>query len=125
MTGHLSFTASNRNATVWTNADADTYTHIFYLDTPPSVILRRCTDDNAGGRRFRSTVTEPELQEWQQSEKGEMQKLCAAKNIKFQVLSGSDMFNAVSGAIAYHVNDSTFNTSRALAELDHGMAWPR
>ncbi|KAK3675528.1 hypothetical protein LTR78_004611 [Recurvomyces mirabilis] len=107
---------------VWTDADADTFTHIFYLDSPPSVILNRHADDNGHNRRIRSAITEIELQEWQDREKISLQTVCADKNIVFEVVSGLYPFEAILNPITYYVNDAIFNISRALVELDHRMA---
>ncbi|KAK4560775.1 hypothetical protein LTR86_005354 [Recurvomyces mirabilis] len=122
VTGHYSMAATDSRSRVWTDADADTYTHIFYLDTPPSIISNRRADDNAQNRRVRPAITEIELQEWQDREKIRLQSLCAIKEIDFEVVSGLHPFEAVLNHIANHVNDAVFNTSRALVELDREMA---
>lgn len=83
--GHFMFWTENEEAGlgVFTKHDAEVFTHILYLYTPPETIAQRCLDDKNKSRPLYSIV---HLRRWQQEEKSALRIECYRSGILFFVL---------------------------------------
>lgn len=84
ITGHFSFWQGDKCDFVYTTSDLETYTHIFYLCTPPEVVHERRRKDV----RERAELSCEALQEWQQAELSKARDLCYAHSILLHIIPG-------------------------------------
>lgn len=124
--GHLIFWAEGgKAADVWNKYDANTYTHILYLNVHPKVIeQRRFKDSKSGTRNDRPADTHVHLKAWQEAEIRRLRAVCQENGIMFSVLSlaetDSSFLNKVLMLLRefqYH-DDENCNAARAERKLD-------
>ncbi|KAH8900231.1 hypothetical protein GQ53DRAFT_869625 [Thozetella sp. PMI_491] len=70
--------------TVWNSSDAETYTHILYLDVDPDELHRRRSGDS--NRPDRANASPAHLEKWQRTEKEEICRVCYHRGILFSDL---------------------------------------
>ncbi|KAK4198703.1 uracil phosphoribosyltransferase-domain-containing protein [Triangularia verruculosa] len=87
--GHFMFWSQKeqRYHRVCTNADLSTYTHIVYLDIAAETIAERRQNDKT---RERSGLAFDRLDDWANTEKRELQRLCRSRGILFIALSDAE-----------------------------------
>ncbi|KAH8814605.1 uracil phosphoribosyltransferase-domain-containing protein [Flagelloscypha sp. PMI_526] len=116
VTGHLLFwdmkTDTAAAQSVWTNGDAETYTHIFYLDIPADVVAHRRQNDSS---RARPTTSVELLEKWQSTERKQLREICLAHGIFFSVVS-PDKIPSLLLDVERHTED--YNLSCAEKQLD-------
>lgn len=85
VTGHYSFWQSESEPTsrVWTTGDAESYTHIVYVNTPVEEIVKQRQDDRY---RSRPILSAQHLKSWQDLEMKELRKICYQYGILFTAL---------------------------------------
>lgn len=69
---------------IWTEKNEDVYTHILYLDVPPSAIAEQREKDTS---RTRPDISVEHLCKWQEVERNELRNLCIKTRILFSVIS--------------------------------------
>ncbi|RMZ90942.1 hypothetical protein DV736_g1835, partial [Chaetothyriales sp. CBS 134916] len=120
ITGHYMFwsEADDWGASVCTQRDLTTYTHVIYLDTPPEVIAARCRDDST---KIRPSLLVEQLQRWQNREKAELRKACYQNRILFSVVNSESVEATDLAMILQHFRnyDQTQNLRHALQKLDN------
>lgn len=82
--GHYVFWEKPDPERVWTQADAEVYTHIFYLDVGAEEIQRRRMKDQT---RERPIMTIEQLQEWWDCEKEELRGTYYDQGIAFMTIN--------------------------------------
>lgn len=89
VTGHFSFPAEADKGpkVIMTEKDKAVYTHILYLQVPPSEIVRRIAHDNVQGTRRRTTRAESVIDDWQKSEIASLKQICEQHHIVFEVIN--------------------------------------
>ncbi|KAI6860637.1 hypothetical protein D0864_06095 [Hortaea werneckii] len=103
-----------------TPADWETYTHIIYLNTPVENIMDRTKKDS--GRPDRKQLPKADLQQWQDSEKTRLRKICYENRILFAVDDTAD-HNYISKLInRFREGDPKRNTRSVLQEIDQIMS---
>ncbi|KAJ7706627.1 uracil phosphoribosyltransferase-domain-containing protein [Mycena metata] len=65
---------------VWTERDAEVFTHILYLTVPPHDVVERRANDR---HRQRSVVPQDHIRKWQQAEYEELRRICLRRKIIF------------------------------------------
>ncbi|KAJ9612865.1 hypothetical protein H2200_002806 [Cladophialophora chaetospira] len=68
---------------VWTDADAEIYTHIIYLDVRGGDLIKRRNEDSS---KKRPAMTDDQLENWQDAEKAQLRKVCYDHGILFTVV---------------------------------------
>lgn len=89
--GHFVLWSEDQNLNgeqVWTQADTDTYTHIFYLNTPVRMLAQRRGGDNT---RLRQLVSEHDLARWQSAERQGLRDVCHTHGIIFGLVPSCPM----------------------------------
>ncbi|KAK7928625.1 uracil phosphoribosyltransferase [Apiospora marii] len=71
---------------IWTQGDASTYTHIFYMDVTANIVAQRRADD---GKRPRKPVPADQLAKWQEAEKQSLRHLCHEHGIVYGLIPAS------------------------------------
>ncbi|KAF2788261.1 uracil phosphoribosyltransferase [Melanomma pulvis-pyrius CBS 109.77] len=91
---------------IWTDMDADVYTHVLYLDVPAETVAARRKNDT---NRQRPELSVEHLRKWQDVERTQLRDLCREKGILFSVISGSsgtlDSQDASTGKIVALLRD--------------------
>ncbi|KAJ7602821.1 uracil phosphoribosyltransferase-domain-containing protein [Roridomyces roridus] len=81
--GHMMFwddESKEAGQRVWTEGDACAYTHIIYLTTPPTDVVRYRASDS---QRPRAPVSEEHIRRWQEAECEELRRICLERKIIF------------------------------------------
>ncbi|KAK8121439.1 hypothetical protein PG999_005559 [Apiospora kogelbergensis] len=89
VTGHSMLWSENgkmRGEKIWTQGDASTYTHIFYMDVAADVVAQRRGND---WKRLRKPVPSDQLAKWQDAEKQSLRHLCHTHGIVFGLIPAS------------------------------------
>ncbi|THV05862.1 hypothetical protein K435DRAFT_826190 [Dendrothele bispora CBS 962.96] len=102
---------------IWTGGDAETYTHIFYLEVPANVVLQRRQNDTA---RERPTVSVEHLDEWQQSEIKQLRDVCLEHGIHFSTIPPSKVSEVPT--LLRDIEEQC-NLSRAKYQLDTNLRY--
>ncbi|KAK7461317.1 hypothetical protein VKT23_008496 [Stygiomarasmius scandens] len=68
---------------IWTGGDAESYTHIFYLEIPADVVLQRRQNDSV---RERPAMSMEHLDRWQQFEIKQLRDVCPQHGICFSTI---------------------------------------
>ncbi|KAI7403329.1 hypothetical protein KC328_g2424 [Hortaea werneckii] len=103
-----------------TPADWETYTHIIYLNTPVEKIMDRTEKDS--GRADRRQLPIADLQQWQNSEKTRLRKICYDNRILFAVDDTAD-HDYISKLInRFREGDAKRNMRSVLQEIDQIMS---
>ncbi|KAK4544793.1 hypothetical protein LTR36_004042 [Oleoguttula mirabilis] len=120
VTGHFMFWQEGENAEtpVWTTADADTFTHILYVDTPPSVIAEQIQRDNVDNVRQRAAVSTGHLQKWRSEEERELRSLCHSNQIFFSLVDPKQPGKTATLLNDFHDHNETLNLTQAEQMLD-------
>jgi len=87
--GHFCFFNKSKIDVAWTHEDNNLYTHIFYLDTPPKIILKWHKNDIFRKRSFSCS----EIEKWLKYEKHGIESVCLENNIKFNTISSVGLIN--------------------------------
>ncbi|RMZ15562.1 hypothetical protein D0860_01522 [Hortaea werneckii] len=119
--GHFMLMSENGvSEKIDTPADWGTYTHIIYLNTPVEKMMDRTEKDS--GRADRKQLPIADLQEWQDSEKTRLRKICYENRILFAVDDTAD-HNYISKLINhFREGDAKRNTRSVLQEIDQIMS---
>ncbi|CAG8976587.1 hypothetical protein HYALB_00002100 [Hymenoscyphus albidus] len=72
---------------VCTQQDLETYTHIIYLEVPPTIIEKRRREDD---KRNRPVVSAQHLEKWQRAEQMQLEQDCRENGILFFTLRYSE-----------------------------------
>ncbi|KAK5135608.1 hypothetical protein LTR08_005088 [Meristemomyces frigidus] len=95
--GHfiLGVDADNAGSSVFTSADAETFTHVIYLD-----------------------LSSDQLREWQDDEKRELRDLCRKHDILFALIQPAEVDRIVELLVDFRDHDDTHNLTQAKKVLD-------
>jgi uracil phosphoribosyltransferase/phosphoserine phosphatase/adenylate kinase len=120
VTGHLMFwnEGSKPEPDAWTQGDADTFTHIIYLDVPAEEVRDRRQKD---GKRSRPEESLTHLLQLQQTESDKLQLVCADSKILFSSISprNRDLLDqALLLLMDFQLHDQAINLSLAERKLD-------
>ncbi|KAF9050827.1 hypothetical protein BDZ89DRAFT_1032876 [Hymenopellis radicata] len=113
--GHLMFWDEDEEAgeLVWTRGDEETFTQIFYLDTPADVISQRRLDD---AERSRPAASKIHLRLWQICEQKQLRLLCQQHSILFANIAPDPV--KVAALLSGVRHSQQYNRSRAQDRLD-------
>ncbi|KAI7194713.1 hypothetical protein KC363_g1941 [Hortaea werneckii] len=103
-----------------TPADWETYTHIIYLNTPVEKIMYRTEKDS--GRADRKQLPIEDLQQWQNSEKTRLRKICYDNRILFAVDDTADRDYISKLINRFREGDAKRNMRSVLQEIDQIMS---
>ncbi|KAI7084372.1 hypothetical protein KC356_g6822 [Hortaea werneckii] len=103
-----------------TPADWETYTHIIYLNTPVEKIMDRTEKDS--GRANRKQLPIADLQQWQNSEKTRLRKICYDNRILFAVDYTADHDYILKLINRFREGDAKRNMRSVLEEIDQIMS---
>ncbi|KAI7487406.1 hypothetical protein KC357_g2538 [Hortaea werneckii] len=119
--GHfMLWSADGVSVKIDTPADWETYTHIIYLNTPVEKIMDRTEKDS--GRADRRQLPIADLQQWQNSEKTRLRKICYDNRILFAVDDTAD-HDYISKLInRFREGDAKRNMRSVLQEIDQIMS---
>lgn len=105
---------------VCTQKDLETYTHIIYLEVPPTIISERRRDDN---ERARKIVSADHLKKWQQAEKTALRRCCREHKILFLALHHSEdnkmLHKAEELLVDFATHSPVLNMSLAIGKLSY------
>ncbi|KAK5111403.1 hypothetical protein LTR85_012177 [Meristemomyces frigidus] len=124
VTGHFMFWQADEDAgdKVWTQADAETFTHILYLGVHASVVAQQRQQDVD---RNRTPDSVEHLRKWQDAEKSELRTLCREHGILFSVVDPTAQDTVVQLLKDFREHNTTVNFSRAASMLDGDVAAAR
>jgi uracil phosphoribosyltransferase/phosphoserine phosphatase/adenylate kinase len=118
VTGHFMFWPEEQDVgeLAWTTEDAQTYTHILYLDAAPKTVEKQCLDDT---HKKRSSSSVTHLRKWQQAEKDQLRDLCYQHSILFARIPYPGSLDKVMALILdFHRHKQDLNQTMIEAELD-------
>lgn len=119
--GHFMFWSEEEVAghSVCTPEDLETYTHILYLDVPPTTIAQYRSNDK---KRSRSAISVAHLEKWQQVERDQLRQLCPSHGILFMRLSEhSEVHNIATLLRDFRSHTPAHNLNLAERKLDQIM----
>ncbi|KAF2759857.1 hypothetical protein EJ05DRAFT_484756 [Pseudovirgaria hyperparasitica] len=123
VTGHFMFWSGGEEEAneVWTAADAETFSHIIYLDEITSVISTRRQNDTV---RDRENVCLDHIHRWKETEEDRLRKLCGTHGIIFtRAFPYPDMLQRVVPLIQdFATHTEARNLEKASAKLDMALS---
>ncbi|KAK8000848.1 uracil phosphoribosyltransferase-domain-containing protein [Apiospora marii] len=118
VTGHSMFWSEVEESgeCVFTEADANTFTHILYLEVRPEEIAQRRANDT---QRKRSHASVNHLLKWQNADKEQLSKLCRAHGILFCAIAPRSTLvkDVVVLLQDFQVHNEHYNLSLAQQEM--------
>ncbi|KAJ4404708.1 hypothetical protein N0V85_004819 [Neurospora sp. IMI 360204] len=124
--GHYMFwpRGSEQGTVVWTKADQDTFTHIFYLQLAAETLCRRRQRDQV---RKREAVTPGHLHKWQEEEMQQLDAIAKDSEVRFVGLDGAKESESLVSKISkrlhkFRTESEDCNHVRLLATVDGMVA---
>ncbi|KAF5309273.1 hypothetical protein D9758_019067 [Tetrapyrgos nigripes] len=68
---------------IWTDGDADVYTHILYFEVPADVVVQRRRHDTM---RKRPSLSQEHITRWQRTEIDQLREICSKQGIHFSII---------------------------------------
>lgn len=105
--------------TVGTEADFQTFTHIFYLMVDPEQVLRQRRDDTkqrGGGLQL------DHLRKWQEEERKELRSICYQTNVLFIEIPHPVTTHDISRLIRYASNPPKLDVNVVLSNVDQNIS---
>jgi uracil phosphoribosyltransferase/phosphoserine phosphatase/adenylate kinase len=120
--GHLMFWNLDSSApgkVIWTDADAETYTQIIYLDVPARTIQEQRVNDQ---KKLRPVLSEEQLRQWMGAEISELSRICFLQNIALMPISGSHQEEVLRILGWLKLDDLEYDFQQAARRLDNAIA---